>query len=198
MEEDHKYHLTLTDKVFFLGFFHAPLSDAVTLEFPPDTEDPAYRAIFKTPTTHADKVRYDTQSLLNEMRLELDPGSKFLDKTARANLAPRVAAIDPTMPADLEDIMNLVFETVLDHDDNNGTGSKMAAFCADVLHALRQHCPEFREVDKETGEEVGRVQVLATKCLWKPERRVGDELSCGGGIVLELVMIELVCGLYLL
>ena len=134
------------------------------LEFPPDTEDPAYRAIFKTPTLHADKVRYDTQSLLNKIVLELlDPtSSQFLDKASASGfIVSRVAAIDVQTCAELESITKLIFERVLDHADRNGTGSKMASFCADVFHALKQRFPEFREGDAETGTEVGKMQVLA-------------------------------------
>ena len=140
------------------------------LEFPPDTEDPAYRAIFKTPTLHADKVRYDTQSLLNKIVLELlDPtSSQFLDKaSANGFIVSRVAELDVQTRAELEGVAKLIFEKALDHGDRDGTGSKMAAFCVDVLHALYQRFESewWDRWNAEAGAEVGKTQVLATAFL---------------------------------
>ena len=67
-------------------------------------------------------------------------------------------AFDVQTCAELKDITALIFGAALDDRDRGGMGSKMAAFCADLIHALEERSLEFWERDAETGKEVGKIR----------------------------------------
>ena len=138
--------------------------------YPAILERPAYPHLFKIPTTHADRVLYDTQFLLNNITLWLwdlvnSTGTDALAFAAGHDAGLDLArnafgAINVQTRAELEDIMALIFGAVLDHHhrDHARTGSKMAARCADIIRDLEERYPEFRERVAETGTEVGKMR----------------------------------------